>query len=48
MLLSILICPLSFYQKLRPYHIWLNTISKKLQEESSIADNSYPLFRTRL
>ncbi|CAF3303105.1 unnamed protein product [Rotaria sp. Silwood2] len=46
MLLSILICPLNFYRKLRPYHIWLNTISKKIQQLSN-EDNSCLLFRTR-
>ncbi|CAF1143273.1 unnamed protein product [Rotaria sordida] len=45
-LLSILICPLNFYRKLRPYHIWLNTISKKIQELSK-EDNSSLLLRTR-
>ncbi|CAF3437331.1 unnamed protein product [Rotaria socialis] len=46
MLLSILICPLSLYRKLRPYHTWLNIISKKIPT-SSVEDSSCPLFRTR-
>ncbi|CAF4609028.1 unnamed protein product [Rotaria sp. Silwood1] len=45
-LLSILICPLNFYRKLRPYHSWLNAISKKLPQLST-EDNSSLLFRTR-
>ncbi|CAF1294696.1 unnamed protein product [Adineta steineri] len=46
MLLSMLICPMNFYQKLRPYSKWLKTISKKFQE-LSIENNSCLLLRTR-
>ncbi|CAF4270867.1 unnamed protein product, partial [Adineta steineri] len=46
MLLSMLICPMNFYQKLRPYSRWLKTISKKFQE-LSIENNSCLLLRTR-
>ncbi|CAF0883727.1 unnamed protein product [Adineta ricciae] len=46
LLLSLLICPLNLYRKLRSYHSWLNRISKRLPT-SPVADNSCLLLRTR-
>ncbi|UJR09779.1 hypothetical protein I4U23_014006 [Adineta vaga] len=46
MLLAVLICPLNLYQKLRPYHVWLDRVSKKIPQSPTI-DNSCLLLRTR-